>query len=81
MTWEELVKLEPHLENLLENIRHGFNKNWFGNDGYKADMIKLVGVMRLYQKQDSFGGRRDILFSSAAYDCAYKVLYEASNKK
>ena len=76
ITWDELVQLEPALDQLLQQVRQvqagpGFcaNRVWYGPNGFKAKLLKLVG----WERQDN----HPVLSTDEAYDVAYDVLYEA----
>lgn len=74
LTWDQMKKIEPGLADLEKEIREiKVDKNysefhtWFGEDGYKRKMIRLVGFRR---KID------DELANNLAYDVAYRELYK-----
>lgn len=76
-TWQQLVKAEPELEELLEEAQcvdgsdshFCANRVWYMLGGLKENLCDLVG----------WTARRSnpILKTSAAYDVAYKKIYAA----
>jgi hypothetical protein len=81
MTFEELVKIEPRLEELFDeakkvssegNPNFCANAVWYGTyaeAGLKDRLVKLVGWEA--EKNDK------TLRSGKAYDLAYKTIYDA----
>jgi hypothetical protein len=73
LTFDQLAVLEPRLNELLERADNHTgncaNAAWYGPDGLRKAMSKLVGHLR------SFGPSE--LQTSAAYDVAYRTLYKA----
>lgn len=77
--WEQLVRLEPKLAELLKRIRkvkpdpakNYFCANlvWYGVGGFKCEMLHLVGDFR--------PDEHPILSTRDAYDIAYDTLYAA----
>lgn len=78
MTWELMVSIEPRLQALYEKAKayHKAARNdknfcanrvWYGRDGLKAELLKLVG----------WEAEVPTLNIGTAYDIAYKKIYEA----
>src|SRR5262245_44621745 len=82
LTWEQLVRLEPQLLDLLRRARATpargkhfcANARWYGYGqwrfaGLKPHLLRLVG----WQRPD----KHPVLSSPEAYDLAYETVYEA----
>lgn len=77
LTWEDLVAREPHLADLLERVSGirdtgetpSFCANHLWLEVFRPELFDLVGWL---------ASRKDgVLRSSAAYDVAYKRIYNA----
>ncbi len=80
-TWDELIAIEPGLAALLAEVRrerpgrrYCANARWFGHaphrgEGFKPRMERLVGWRA--------EGGDPRLRTAAAYDAAYRTLYDA----
>jgi hypothetical protein len=82
VTFEDLARLEPRLQSLLEEARRHHNSRrpdfcanavWYGYAGHlpglKPRLLFLVG----YERRD----RHPVLSTSLAYDVAYDTIYQA----
>lgn len=85
LLWLELTRLEPRLQELLEEARaikddgttpsFCANRIWYGtrareDRGFKGRLELLVGW-------NASKGSPDVLTSHTAYDAAYRIIYSA----
>jgi hypothetical protein len=73
LTFDQLAELDSELDGLLEYAEnhpgHCANAAWYGPDGLRKAMTRVVGHLR--------GCGPEELQTSAAYDVAYRTLYNA----